>query len=120
MQNNTTLYIKDKIAGVVRGEILDIRKSTAHFVRIFGGYGISPSTLDEAEALGATKIKLTVQETNRVFDCAINEWRQYAIPADLGAGRQLFMPLRYFKYCNAHKNELHRNEPVPVQFTLFG
>lgn len=118
--NDTTLYIGGKIAGVVRGDVLDIRKSQQHFVRKFGGYGIDPETLDEGERQGATTIKLTVLESGHVFTCTIDEWRRYAVPADLGAGRQLFMPLTSIRYCESNRSQLHKNEPVPIQFGLWG
>jgi hypothetical protein len=117
---DTTILIGGKIAGVVRGDVLDIRKSLEHFCRKHRGYGVSPVTLDEAEALGAKEIQLQVTNTGKIHRCTIDELRRFAIPDNLGSGLQFFMPLSYFKYCENHKHELHKNEPVPLQFSMFG
>ena len=120
MSKDTTILIGSKIAGVVRGDVLDIRKSITHFCRKHGGDGFSPVTLDRAEELGAKEIQVTITESGKVYRCTIDELRRYSIPDNLGAGLQFFMPLSYFKYCQAHRPELHKNEPVPLQFSMFG
>ena len=119
-EDNNTILLGNKIAGVVRGDLLDIRKNLTHYCRKHKGYGVSPVTLDEAEALGASQIQITVTDSGKIFRCSIDELRRFAIPDNLGAGLQLFMPLSYFKWCEAQKHTLHKNEPVPVQFSMFG
>lgn len=117
--DNNTILIDRKIAGVVRDTLLDIRKSESHYCRKHRGFGVDPRTLDEAEAKGAVNVQITITDTGKVYRCSVIELRQYAIPDNLGAGLQLFMPVSYFKWCAAQKSKLHKNEPVPLQFALF-
>lgn len=117
--DNNTIFIDRKIAGVCRGDILDIRKSISHFCRKHRGYGVDPRTLDQAEHKGVREIQITVIESGKIYRCTLEELRRYAIPDNLGAGLQLFMPLSYFKYCMANRHELPKNEPIPLQFTMF-
>ncbi len=119
MSKDTTILLGNKIAGVVRGDLLDVRKTVMHYCRKHRGYGVSPVTLDQAEELGASEIQITITDSGKVYRCTIAEIRRYAIPDNLGAGLQFFMPLSYFKYCQAHRHELYKNEPIPLQIAMF-
>lgn len=114
-ENTTEIVTDGHLAGVVRGNVLDIRKHSFHFVKKFKGYGIHPDTIEQAEKAGANCLRLSVIETGEVYECSFAELRQYAIPANLGAGFQLFFPVNYFKWIKAHRSQ--RNQPL--QISLF-
>ena len=117
MSHDNRIFIAGKEAGQIEGEELVIIKTDkSHFSYKFNGYGISPSTLYEAEERGATRIKL-IGYDGETFRCTIKEYRAAGIRADLGAGLQLFLSLKSLRYYTNHK-QAYRNEPL--QISMFG
>jgi hypothetical protein len=101
MQNDSTLKItnsKNQVLGVVDGRILRIVKSTSHIVRKFNGVGANLDTLQKAQELGADILEFTFFENKDVYTCLIDEYISWAHRDDLGAGTQLFLAFKSFKY----------------------
>lgn len=96
--NNTSLGNKGQTWGVIDGETLRIIKTSEnHFVKKYRGYGVSPETISQAQAEGATWLELVGYDGEQ-FRLRIADYVTYAIPDDLGAGRQLFMSVKSMKW----------------------
>lgn len=113
------LKIDGRVTGVVRGNVLDVRKRKTHYIKKHKGYGISPQTLDEAEELGASEIRLSIIETGESWQVSIANFRKYAILDKLGNfPAQLFMPRMYLRWIVSH-TPTYKNQPQLIQPELF-
>ena len=117
--NSNTIKTNGKIAGVIVGDTLRIiKKSKAHFVKKYQGYGISPETLAKAEAKGC-KYLLLIGYDGEEFRLKIREFIAAATPDNLGNfGKQLFMSVKWLRW---YTNQVpaYRNEPQPAQMSMF-
>jgi hypothetical protein len=112
-----TLKQGDKTLGVIDGDVLRIIKtSDEHFVRKYKGFGISPSTLDKAEADNCHLLEFTTPK-NKTYIFPIADFRRGAIPDDLGFGRQFFMAERWMQWYSDKYTEACN--PSPKQMELF-
>lgn len=119
-QDHTKLYINEKVAGEVVGDVLRIiKKSPSHFCTKYQGYGISPETLLEAERLGARYLNLTGYDGEE-FRLSIRQYIAAATLDSLGTfGKQFFLSVRWLRWYSGHTPG-YRNEPQPAQSSLFG
>lgn len=98
-KKNVEIAINGRVVGVVDGRVLRVIKSKAsHTVRKFNGVGISPETLEQAQRLGCEVLELQFFDTLDRYQCLISEYIKWGIPENLGAGKQLFLSYRSFKY----------------------
>ena len=119
--NNTKwLYIGGKKAGQIVGDTLRIiKKSQAHFVKKYQGYGVSPETLSQAEAKGAKYLHIIGYDREE-FRLKIREFIAAATPDSLGNfGKQLFLSVRWLRWYSSHA-PTYPNQPPPTQPGLFG
>lgn len=124
MQNDSTAKIRNdnnQILGVVDSRTLRIVKSTSHIVRKYNGLGVSLSTLEQAQQLGTSVIEFRFFENEDVYTCLISEYIQWAHRDDLGAGTQLFLAFKSFKYSVLNRKpaqydgEWVKNKPVQIE-----
>lgn len=116
-KNDFNIKQGDKTFGVIDGDVLRIIKtSDEHFVRKYKGFGISPSTLDKAEADNCHLLEFTTPK-NKTYIFPIADFRRGAIPDDLGFGRQLFMAERWMQWYSDKYTEACN--PSPKQMELF-
>ena len=113
---HNTIKQDGKTLGVLSDNVLRIIKtSKTHFVKKYKGYGVSPSTLDGAEARGYSMLELQGYDGEK-FLLSIRDFRAAAIPADLGMGQQLFLSIKWLRYYT-QQNKLGN---LPKQMSLFG
>lgn len=110
-----TLKQENKTLGVIDGDTLRIIKtSDSHFVRKYKGYGVSESTLDQAEKEGSSILELQAPDGEK-FILPFCDFRAAAIPDDLGSGRQLFLSVKWLRYYTKQNEQTN----IPEQLTMF-
>lgn len=110
---NYNIKQDNKTFGVLSDNVLRIIKtSKTHFVKKYKGYGVSPSTLDGAEARGYSMLELQGYDGEK-FLLSIRDFRAAAIPADLGKGQQLFLSVRWLRYYT--KKESQKSQPTQTR-----
>jgi len=122
MKHDNRIFVNGeaKEAGQIKGDRLVIVKTSRnHFVKKYRGYGISPETFDAAEQRGIVSLQL-IGYDGETFNLSIKDYRLAAIPADLGAGVQLFLSVKSLRYYT--RRQPAYNEPIsaPQQMGLFG
>ena len=114
------VYEKGKVAGAVEGDTLTIIKTSInHLVRRYDGFGVNESTLKNGQKRGAVWLVLEYEPEGETFRLKIADYLQAAIRDDLGASEQLFMSRKNMRWYQNHK-PAYRNEPLPIQTSMFG
>jgi len=81
-------------AGQIKGDTFVKNVTAKHYMRIFDGYGIQKTILENLQKKGINKI-LIKTSNNRQLETTVNNWIENGIERDLGHGRQIFLPIKY-------------------------
>lgn len=112
---NNTIKQGNKTLGVIDNDTLRIIKtSPIHFVKKYQGYGVSESTIAQAESSEIPTLELQGYDGEK-FKLSIRDFRASAIPDDLGSGRQLFLSVKWLRYYTK-KNQ---DGDSPKQMSMF-
>jgi hypothetical protein len=93
-ENSSTIYSGSKVIGRVKGDTFyKSIKGSVHMLRKPPAIAISLDALDQAEAAGAVKIKVTDQESGTTYGARIEFIRERGVIFDRGYGEQIYLAL---------------------------
>lgn len=86
-----------RFVGEVRGDVFyKVAKGSIHMLRRPPGWALDTSTIDDAEAAGASKIQILDLETGRTYRTAISTIRSRGFQLDRGYSIQRCLPLQFW------------------------
>lgn len=112
MRKDTTIFANGgKVAGIVRGKTLDIRKHQAHLLHTPPAIAIGVDVLREAKRLGADEVTVTILETSRIYRQTIANIKRFSqVQRRSGYEPQHVCPLVYWQVI---REGTHSVEPLP-------
>lgn len=80
-------------------------------------WAVDLADLEAAERLGVRTLQLREQEQGRTYRASLRLFRSKGVPIDRGCGRQLALPLGYWRVSRGSHSH---PKPAPLQLSLFG
>lgn len=111
------------IVGRVEGDTFKKRlRSTVHQLRRPPAWAADLDTLDQAQAVGATRVEIKDLDTGRIFSADLADFYRYGVRVTRGHGVQLALVLGRWSVNGGRPTVAGAGQPaagVPVQLGLF-
>jgi len=112
------LKVNNRIVAVLRGSVLDIRRTTAGLLRVPPALAIACDVLNLAESMGCREIVATITDTGRVYGISLADFQAHSWPIERGGYEpQKACPLAAFSNQATHSTPALSK--VPAQMSLF-
>ncbi|MGH2536797.1 MAG: hypothetical protein ACRDHL_05335 [Candidatus Promineifilaceae bacterium] len=102
-----------RVCGRISAGVLSKRARPEHMLRRPPAWAWDADILAQAEAAGCRWTEVCDVEGGRIYRASLADFRQHGVPVNRGFGRQIALPLAWWR--------VHRpGEPAAVQLELFG
>lgn len=91
------IFHNGKIIGIVEGRWFITKRKPEHFMKVYQGFGISKSVLNELKGHGVTDVRIIYEGKTgmRVFECQLSAFMNSdLIHVFEGSDKQKFVPVR--------------------------
>jgi len=78
------IKVNGKIAGIVRGDLLDIRKHERHLLYTPPAVAIGLPVLEAAERMGVIDVRISIIETGQQYQTTLEHFRAKSFPVRRG------------------------------------
>lgn len=89
---DTKKHKQVKVGEIIGDEFVKRVIDKKHFFKLYKGYGIQKSVLQELVSKGVRKVKI-INDKGMEYVAPISVWVQYGVVKDFGHGEQVFLSI---------------------------